>query len=106
VAHEYLDAVKDAGVDTLVLGCTHYPLLKGLVGEIMGSGVTLIDSAEETAAEVSRLLGTTGQGAHQNSAGHADFIVSDAAPAFTRLGAAFLGERVRNVETVPLGDHR
>jgi glutamate racemase len=56
VAHEYLDPVRDAGVDTLVLGCTHYPLLTGVVSYVMGDGVTLVSSAEETAKDVFRVL--------------------------------------------------
>ena len=49
VAHEYLDPVADAGVDTLILGCTHYPLLTAVVSYVMGDGVTLVSSADETA---------------------------------------------------------
>ncbi|WP_129337351.1 glutamate racemase [Cellulomonas endophytica] len=56
VAHEYLDPVRDAGVDTLVLGCTHYPLLTGAISYVMGEGVTLVSSAEETAKDVYRQL--------------------------------------------------
>jgi len=56
VAHEYLDPVADAGVDTLVLGCTHYPLLTGVISYVMGEDVTLVSSAEETAKDVYRVL--------------------------------------------------
>jgi glutamate racemase len=56
VAHEYLDPVREAGVDTLVLGCTHYPLLTGVISYVMGDGVTLVSSAEETAQDVYRVL--------------------------------------------------
>ena len=56
VAHEYLDPVSDAGVDTLVLGCTHYPLLTGVISYVMGDDVTLVSSAEETAKDVYRTL--------------------------------------------------
>ncbi|WP_029289557.1 glutamate racemase [Cellulomonas sp. HZM] len=56
VAHEYLDPVRDAGVDTLVLGCTHYPLLTGAISYVMGDEVTLVSSAEETAKDVYRTL--------------------------------------------------
>src|SRR5512133_764336 len=56
VAHEYLDPVARAGVDTLILGCTHYPLLTGVVSYVMGDGVTLVSSAEETAKDVYRTL--------------------------------------------------
>ncbi|MDO5671662.1 MAG: glutamate racemase [Actinomycetaceae bacterium] len=56
VAEEYLAPVRDAGVDTLVLGCTHYPLLSGVIGYVMGEDVTLVSSAEETARDVYRKL--------------------------------------------------
>jgi glutamate racemase len=56
VAHEYLDPVAAEGVDTLILGCTHYPLLTGVISYVMGEGVSLVSSAEETAKDVYRLL--------------------------------------------------
>ncbi|PID98335.1 MAG: glutamate racemase [Actinobacteria bacterium] len=49
VAHEYLDPLKEAGVDTLILGCTHYPLLTGIIGRVMGEEVSLVTSSETTA---------------------------------------------------------
>ncbi len=55
-AHDYLDPVAAAGVDTLILGCTHYPLLTGVVSYVMGDAVTLVSSAEETAKDVYRAL--------------------------------------------------
>jgi len=56
VAHEYLDPLSAAGVDTLILGCTHYPLLTGVISYVMGDEVTLVSSAEECAKDVYRLL--------------------------------------------------
>jgi glutamate racemase len=56
VAHEYLDPIAEAAVDTLILGCTHYPLLSGVISYVMGDGVTLVSSAEETAKDVYRAL--------------------------------------------------
>ncbi|MGH7644547.1 MAG: glutamate racemase, partial [Gemmatimonadales bacterium] len=102
IATEYLDPLKRAGVDVLVLGCTHYPLLKPLLGRVMGPGVTLIDSAEQTAAAAERelagrgLLVADGAGVHR-------FVVSDDEPHFRAVGAKFLGEKLRDVEVVPLG---
>lgn len=55
-AHEYLDPLTSAGVDTLILGCTHYPLLTGVISYVMGDGVTLVSSAEECAKDVYRTL--------------------------------------------------
>ncbi len=56
VAHEYLDPMRERDVDTLVLGCTHYPLLTAVISYVMGDGVTLVSSAEETAKDVYRVL--------------------------------------------------
>ena len=55
-ARTYLRGLKEEGVDTLVLGCTHYPLLKGIIAEVMGEGVSLVDSGEETARTVTSIL--------------------------------------------------
>ena len=60
IAHEYLAPLRDAGVDVVVLGCTHYPILKGTVGKVFGPTVKLIDSAEETAREVAERLPSLG----------------------------------------------
>src|SRR5207245_2653201 len=75
-AREYLEPLRRAGVDVLVLGCTHYPLLKPLLGRVMGAGVTLIDSAAETAKAVSRELAARGlEAPAANSTEHL-FVVS------------------------------
>ena len=110
VAREYLAPLQGAGVDTLVLGCTHYPLLKPLLSEILGPDVVLIDSAEETAAETARVLGARGLraqargGAHLTRAGLLHrFIASDAPDHFLWMGQRFLGSAIECVETVTLG---
>jgi glutamate racemase len=103
VAHEYLDGLKAEGIDALVLGCTHYPLLKPLLAEVMGPGVTLIDSAEETARAVARELEGSGIEGPRDAHAEVRFAVSDAAAQFERVGQAFLGGRLRDVETVVLG---
>jgi glutamate racemase len=61
IAREYLKHLVECGVDTLILGCTHYPLLKKVIGRVMGRDVILVDSAEETALEVEHALGDLGQ---------------------------------------------
>lgn len=106
IAHEYLDPLKAEGVEVLVLGCTHYPLLKPLLAGVMGQGISLIDSAEETAAAVARELAESGIAGATDAVGHAHFVVSDAAESFERVGAAFLGEPLRAVETVTFEGHR
>jgi glutamate racemase len=103
VAHEYLDPLRDRAVDTLVLGCTHYPLLKGVVGEVVGRGVRLIDSAEETAAETGRLLAERGLAAPAGATPGHRFVASDAPDHFSRMAGRFLGAPLERMETVTLG---
>ena len=103
VAREYLEPVRAAHVDVLVLGCTHYPLIKPLLSRVLGPTVRLIDSAEETAAEVARALATGGLAASSPSRVTHEFVVSDDEPHFRNVGARFLGERLQQVEVVSLG---
>lgn len=99
VAHEYLDPVRDAGVDTLVLGCTHYPLLAGVVSYVMGYEVTLVSSADETARDVYRVLAE--HGLLRSDAlpvpTHRFLATGDPEP-FARLASRFLGPEVADVE--------
>lgn len=94
-AKAYLGSLKQSGIDTLILGCTHYPLLKKAIRKYLGSGVRLVDSAEETAKEVEVVLKynllakTSGKGAHS-------FFVSDAPDRFIKVGRRFLGEKVES----------
>jgi glutamate racemase len=103
VAHEYLDSLHDADVDTLVLGCTHYPLLKAVIGDVIGRKVRLIDSAEETAAETAATLKQTGLAHEKTDNARYRFIASDAPEQFLRVGGRFLGSSIDRVETVTLG---
>ena len=102
IAREYLEPLKRARVDVLVLGCTHYPLLKPLLARVMGPGVTLVDSAEETAKGVAAELEARGLLSTGGSHDHL-FVVSDDEPHFRKVGARFLGEKIKKVEVVPLG---
>ena len=102
IAHEYLDPLKEQGIDTLVLGCTHYPLLKPLLLDVIGSEVKLIDSAEQTAAAVGRELVESKLEGLKDAQGHTHFVVSDAPDQFERVGATFLGDRVKDIELNPL----
>ncbi len=105
VAREYLTPLKRAQVDTLVLGCTHYPLLKPLLQGVMGSGVRLIDSAQETALELARVLDSRGLAAANGRAATHRFVVSDDEARFRQVGARFIGEQLAGAgaEVVPLG---
>jgi glutamate racemase len=103
IANEYLSPFKDAGVDTLVLGCTHYPLLKPVIGSVVGRDVRLIDSAEETAAETATALEKAGLAHEATDSARYRFIASDAPEQFLRVGGRFLGSSIDRVETVTLG---
>jgi glutamate racemase len=102
VAREYLAPLTRAGISSLVLGCTHYPLLKPLLQRVLGSDVTLIDSAQETAAELARVLRDTGLAAAGGRPAHR-FVVSDDPARFRQVGARFIGERLGAAEVVSLG---
>jgi len=101
VVQASLAPLQDAGVDTLVLGCTHYPLLSGVIALAMGEGVTLVSSAEQTAQDVVRVLLT--RGLERDPAlpppVHRFLATGDPEP-FARLGRRFLGPEVALVEGV------
>lgn len=103
IAREYLTPLRDAGIDTLVLGCTHYPLLKRAIGTVVGREVRLIDSAQETAAQTARVLKENGIAATAGDGARYRFIASDAPETFLRVGQRFLGAAIKRVETVTLG---
>ena len=99
IARDYLAPVMEAKVDTLVLGCTHYPLLTGVISYVMGEGVTLVSSAEETAKDLYRTLVENNllRDAHGGSPTH-KFLATGDAKAFESLARRFLGPEVTRVE--------
>ncbi|MGZ6792786.1 MAG: glutamate racemase, partial [Mycobacteriales bacterium] len=101
LATHYLAPVVDAGVDTLVLGCTHYPLLTGLISLVVGDGVTLVSSAEETAKDVYRALVREGLERPDDAPPpqHA-FLATGDPEAFARVGRRFLGPEIGQVAAV------
>jgi glutamate racemase len=91
-AHEYLDPLTSAGVDTLILGCTHYPLLTGVISYVMGDQVTLVSSAEECAKDVYRML--VEHGLERTVAEPAPvhrFLTTGQPDEFASIGRRFLG---------------
>ena len=90
VAEEYLAPLREAGVDTLVLGCTHYPLLAEAIGKVMGPEVALVDSGATCADQAARSLAEQGLLA-QREQGSCRFFVSDSTEDFARLASIFLG---------------
>ena len=99
VAEIYLEPLIDAGVDTLVLGCTHYPILRATIEQVVGSGVAIVDSAETTAALVKERLGSVAG----LSEPPRQFLVTDAEERFRRIAGEFLEQEIDHLELVSLG---
>jgi glutamate racemase len=102
IAREYLAPFTANGVDTLVLGCTHYPLLKPLIADIVGPGVRLIDSAEQTATDTQRMLEEFSLATTNGRASYR-FVASDDPQQFLTLGQRFFGEAIERVEIKTFG---
>jgi glutamate racemase len=106
VARRYLDPMLAAGIDTLVLGCTHYPLLKPVLERVAGSGVTLIDSAEEVADTVAAALAAAGLARAPRTAAGAEaepgrhLCVTDSGETFQRIAGRILGDPAVPLEWV------
>ncbi len=99
VAHEYLDPLVEHGVDTLILGCTHYPLLTGVISYVLGDEVTLVSSAEETAKDVYALLVREGleRPAQLPEPVHR-FLTTGQPSEFKEIGHRFLGPELDSVD--------
>jgi len=102
IAREYLAPLLAENIDTLVLGCTHYPLLQQALRTAVGPEVRLVDSAAATALEVVELLQRTGLAA-VGGRGHQRFFVTDVPTRFRRIGMDFLGAELQSVEQVYIG---
>ncbi len=100
VASIYLKGFKSNGVDTLILGCTHYPLLKDVIKEFMGSKVALVDSAKEVAKEAKFILDANGLLNKNPGKKKHKFFVSDEPAPFIRLSARFLKREMKSVKRV------
>ena len=99
VARIYLKPLRDARVDTVILGCTHYPLLKPVIKQVLGKNITLIDSAKQVAIEVKKILATEGL-LDKGRRGKHEFYVSDNPEWFSELAERFLGRPVAGVRKV------
>lgn len=96
VAERYLSPLREAGVDTLILGCTHYPIIQRIISRVMGDGVTLIDSGRETALACSGMLKEHDLLCGRDSAGECSFFVSDRVEGFAQIAEIFLGRDVKS----------
>ena len=97
---EYAAPLRDAGADTVILGCTHYPLIKPVFQRVFGRGVTLVFSAEETAREVAELLDRRGIGNGQSREGSYRFLTTGDTGLFREMGRRFLQLPIAEVERV------
>ena len=93
IAKDYLKPLKEANVDTLILGCTHYPLLTKVISAIMGEGVTLLSPGALAAEEAKSYLEKEGLLSDKDH-GNSEFYVSDSVENFTQLGSTFLGKPI------------
>ena len=97
VAREYLAPLLEWGMDALILGCTHYPLLEEILSAVCGPGVALISAGEESAFELKRLLTARGLRAPSESRGGAEFYVSDRSEDFEGAASLFLQEDIHHM---------
>lgn len=105
VAEKYLAPLRAQQIDTLVLGCTHYPLLKNIITETIGSHIKLIDSGASTAVEIHSLLQEKDLLNLQSESGRSEFYVTDAARRFHRIAERFLGHQLEHLEAVEVLEH-
>jgi glutamate racemase len=102
---EYCAPVKEAGCDTVVLGCTHYPLIRPILQRVLGRGVTLVFSAEETAREVAETLARKGmEHGTEGREGSYRFLTTGAPESFRAMGARFLQLPIAEVEQVTVAE--
>ncbi|MEJ2313202.1 MAG: glutamate racemase [Nitrospirota bacterium] len=101
-AGRYLAELKASGIDTLVLGCTHYPLLKPVISDFMGEGVRLVDSASETAREVKARLAEAGLENTGPGEAAREYCVTDSPEGFRDVGGRFLGRSIGEIKKVQL----
>lgn len=108
VAERYLQPFKESDIDTLILGCTHYPLLRSTVGQIMGEKVNLVNPAYETAVELRRLLqqqGIENDGDYAAGEEKYQFYVSDAAEKFMQFANSILPYDIERTQLIPIEEY-
>jgi glutamate racemase len=110
IAERYLKSIRDFRPDAVVLGCTHYPILRDVIEKTLGENVALIDSGEAAAEEVEKLLASTGLANTSNVSGNRTlcddldhFYVTDAAERFARVAERFLGTKPSKLEAIEVG---
>lgn len=102
IAKEYLSDFKKLNIDTLILGCTHYPVLRETISKVIGKKIKLIDSGEETAKEVRRILSESNLINTQKKNGQHKFYVTDFQKKFKEISERFLGQPIHDVKKIKL----
>ena len=102
VVEIYLLPLKEQGIDSLVLGCTHYPVLKGVIAEVLGNGVKLIDSAETITEKVYSILKSLGWLSQSVNSREDEFYVTDFPERFRKVGEIFLQKKIEKVSTATI----
>jgi glutamate racemase len=103
ILEEYLAPMKKARVDTVVLACTHYPLIKSLAQDVLGPEVVLVDSAENAAYALGQKLNEIGLGRPAGAKGNTTICSTDIPSQISRLAERFLGEKIRAIQQVTVG---
>ena len=104
VAKGYFESFEGTGIDTLILGCTHYPLIAGLIDRVTGGRLALIDSGREAAKAARELLEREGMASRTKKIGGMEFFVTDTVEGFSEIGERFLGEELRGARKVSLDE--
>lgn len=103
VAQRYLKPLIENGIDTLIMGCTHYPILFDVISDIMGKDVILVDSGKETARYAAKLINENNIANKQTSKGVCEYYVSDRVDDFSKIASLFLGQAInQDVEKIKI----
>lgn len=105
IARDYLQTMLDVGIDTLVMGCTHYPLLRDVIADIMGDNVTLIGSGEETAKTTIEILkqnNLLNMGENDQVNSEIKYFVTDVPAKFSSVASRFMGQEINNITRVDI----
>ncbi len=102
IANDYLSPLKSTGIDTLILGCTHYPILSETIQEVVGDNVKLVDSGIAASKEVENYLQGRGIRNTSNNIGKIEFYVSDIQTKFKEIASRFLGKEIAKIEKVDI----
>ena len=105
VAEKYLGSFKHSGIDVLVMGCTHYPVLEGVIAASLGKGVSIINTGKETAKVVMKTLRQKGM-TNDSGKGGCEYFVTDSPDTFKEIGGRFLGEDLNSVKFLKSLDYK